>query len=43
MVGIKQVAVMQLLYKVCGACRVVDDGGFEARRDVTFGMVENGV
>ncbi|BAT85567.1 plasmodesmata-located protein 1-like isoform X1 [Vigna umbellata] len=42
-VGFKQVAATQLLYKVCGARRVVDGGGFEARRDAAFGMVENGV
>ncbi|WVZ22231.1 hypothetical protein V8G54_000775 [Vigna mungo] len=42
-VGFKQVAATQLLYKVYGARRVVEGGGFKARRDATFGMVENGV
>ncbi|WVZ17807.1 hypothetical protein V8G54_010789 [Vigna mungo] len=42
-VGFKQVAATQLLYKVCRARRIVDGGRFKARRDATFGMVENGV
>ncbi|CAJ1899472.1 unnamed protein product [Sphenostylis stenocarpa] len=42
-VGFKQVPATQLLYKVCGSRRVVDGGGFEARRDAAFGMAENGV
>ncbi|RDX71072.1 Cysteine-rich repeat secretory protein 3, partial [Mucuna pruriens] len=42
-VGFKQVPATQLLYKVCGSRKVVDGGGFEARRDSAFGMVENGV
>jgi len=42
-VGFKQVATTQLLYKVCGAHKVVDGGGFEARKDTAFGMVENDV
>ena len=42
-VGFKVVPATQLLYKVCGARKVVDGGGFEARRDAAFGMAENGV
>jgi len=42
-VGFKVVSATQLLYKVCGARKVVDGGGFEARRDAAFGMAENGV
>ncbi|XP_057438503.1 plasmodesmata-located protein 1-like [Lotus japonicus] len=42
-VGFKQVSQDQLLYKVCGSRKVVDGGGFEARRDAAFVMVENGL
>ncbi|XP_027353127.1 cysteine-rich repeat secretory protein 56-like [Abrus precatorius] len=42
-VGFKQVPQTQLLYKVCGSKKVSDGGGFEARRDSAFEMVENGV
>ncbi|KAK7284151.1 hypothetical protein RJT34_18892 [Clitoria ternatea] len=44
-VGFRQVPQTQLLYKVCGSRKVSDGGGggFEARRDSAFQMVENGV
>ncbi|TKY62316.1 Cysteine-rich repeat secretory protein 3 [Spatholobus suberectus] len=41
--GFKQVPPTQMLYKVCGSRKVGDGGGFEARRDSAFEMVENGV
>lgn len=42
-VEFKVVPATQLLYKVCRARKVINGGGFKARRDVTFGMAENGV
>ncbi|KAH1203192.1 Cysteine-rich repeat secretory protein 56 [Glycine soja] len=40
-VEFKVVPATQLLYKVCRARKVINGGGFKARRDVTFGMAEN--
>ncbi|KAK7336906.1 hypothetical protein VNO77_17459 [Canavalia gladiata] len=42
-VGFKQVSQTELLYKVCGNKKVSDGGGFAARRDSAFEMLENGV